>query len=78
MAAPTGKAAKRMQETTGEVASTIHAMLGCTFDNNKFEFIHNKDNPLKADIVILDETSMITTSLMSSVMRQARVIMTIV
>lgn len=68
MAAPTGKAAKRMQETTGEEATTIHAMLGCTFDNNRFEFIHNEEKPLNADLVILDETSMITTSLMSSVM----------
>ena len=66
-AAPTGKAAKRMQEATGRAASTIHAMLGCQFDGNKFAFIHNAKNPLATDLVILDETSMITTDLMARV-----------
>ncbi|MGD9732568.1 MAG: ATP-dependent RecD-like DNA helicase [Desulfamplus sp.] len=67
-AAPTGKAAKRMQESTGRAATTIHAMLGSQFDNGQFYFNHNADNPLQADLVILDETSMITASLMASVL----------
>ncbi len=66
-AAPTGKAAKRMQESTGRAATTIHAMLGSQFENGQFYFGHNAENPLSADLIILDETSMITSSLMASV-----------
>lgn len=66
-AAPTGKAAKRMQESTGRAATTIHAMLGSQFEDGQFSFYHNAERPLATDLVILDETSMITTSLMSSV-----------
>lgn len=67
-AAPTGKAAKRMMEATGQYSSTIHTMLGCQFDQNKFIFIHNKDNKLKTDLLILDEISMITNNLMARVL----------
>jgi len=67
-AAPTGKAAKRMMEATREYASTIHAMLGCIFDGKPFSFIHNADNPLHADLLILDEVSMLTVDLMVSVL----------
>ncbi|MFQ6610083.1 MAG: ATP-dependent RecD-like DNA helicase [Fidelibacterota bacterium] len=67
-AAPTGKAAKRMIEATNHYASTIHTMLGCEFDNDKFVFIHNSSNQLFADLIILDETSMINNDLMASVM----------
>lgn len=67
-AAPTGKAAKRMIESTGHYASTIHAMLGCIFENGHFNFVHNKTNPLQADLIILDEVSMITNELMCRVL----------
>lgn len=66
-ACPTGKAAKRLIESTGEFASTIHALLGCQFVNGHFEFIHDKDNPLTCDLLILDEISMITNDLMCRV-----------
>lgn len=67
-AAPTGKAAKRMMEATDNYASTIHSMLGCTFENGQFEFIHGKNKPLNADLIILDEISMITVDLMARVL----------
>ena len=66
-AAPTGKAARQMSRATGHYASTIHAMLVCNFEGGKFTFGHNKENPLDADLIILDELSMITTNLMASV-----------
>jgi len=66
-AAPTGKAAKRMMEATGRYASTIHSMLGCQFIKGYFDFIHNSANPLNADLIILDESSMITNDLMARV-----------
>jgi len=67
-AAPTGKAAKRMIESTGRYASTIHSMLGCQFENGHFVFLHNQENPIQADLLIIDEISMITTDLMYSVL----------
>lgn len=69
-AAPTGKAAKRMMEATGKFASTIHSMLGCEMDEDgNFRFIHNEEKPLSADLIILDEISMITVDLMFHVLR---------
>jgi len=62
-AAPTGKAAEPMQETTKFPASTIHSMLQCTFDGEKFSFVHNSHNHLHASLIIVDETSMITSAL---------------
>lgn len=67
-AAPTGKAAKRIIEATDHYASTIHSMLGCEFQDDKFVFLSNAENPLRADLVILDEVSMITNDLMTRVM----------
>jgi len=68
MAAPTGKAAKKMQEATGRKATTIHAMLECTFDSGQFSFKHNAEKPLHADLIILDEVSMVSLDIMASVM----------
>jgi len=68
-AAPTGKAAKRMQEATECDSSTIHSMLQPTFDTGAFKFSVNEENPLKCGLLILDECSMITTELLSSVMK---------
>lgn len=67
-AAPTGKAAKRMIEATGQYASTIHTMLGCMFEDDKFVFNYNHKNPIPTDLIILDEISMITNDLMARVM----------
>lgn len=72
-AAPTGKAAKRMMQATGEYASTIHSMLGCLFEGGIFVFNHNKKNPLDTDLIILDEVSMITSNLMASVMEAVNI-----
>jgi exodeoxyribonuclease V alpha subunit len=61
LAAPTGRAAKRMTETTGREARTIHRLL--EFNPKKFGFDRDASNPLEADLVILDEASMIDTVL---------------
>ncbi len=54
--APTGRAAKRMNETTSLHAETIHRFLGYSFDG---KFIHNKDNLVDAKVIIVDEASMV-------------------
>lgn len=59
MAAPTGRAAKRMQEATGGESKTIHRLLECYFDGEKNTFQRNEDTPLDAGIYIIDESSMI-------------------
>ncbi|HOJ43081.1 MAG TPA: ATP-dependent RecD-like DNA helicase, partial [Syntrophorhabdaceae bacterium] len=62
LAAPTGRAAKRMTNATGYEAKTIHRLLEYSPTNGSFK--RNEKNPLDADIVIIDETSMIDTILM--------------
>lgn len=57
VAAPTGRAAKRIEEATMYAASTIHRML--KISPEKGGFVHNENNPLKADAVIVDEFSMV-------------------
>ncbi|ADY27475.1 helicase, RecD/TraA family (plasmid) [Deinococcus proteolyticus MRP] len=59
LAAPTGKAAKRLEETTGQEAVTIHRLLGSTGK----DFYHNEHCPLNVDVLIVDETSMMGQSL---------------
>jgi exodeoxyribonuclease V alpha subunit len=61
LAAPTGRAAKRLEETTGRRASTIHRLLD--FDPTFGGFTRGPDRPLDADVVIVDEASMIDTAL---------------
>ena len=61
LAAPTGKAAKRMTESTGMPASTVHRMLEYSPQNKAFT--RNKNNPLDADVIIVDEFSMMSTML---------------
>ncbi len=61
-AAPTGRAAKRMQETTAHVAKTIHRLL--EYSARKGGFQRNESDPLKCDLLVVDETSMIDTMLM--------------
>lgn len=67
LAAPTGRAAKRMTEITGKKASTIHTLL--EFDFKKMGFKRDKSNPLECDLIIIDEASMIDTSLMYSLLK---------
>ncbi len=62
LAAPTGRAARRLSEVTRRDAKTIHRMLGVNFQDGLFN--KNKDNPLDADVVIIDEASMVDTLLM--------------
>lgn len=63
--APTGRAAKRLNESTGEDASTIHRALDLDFKNgNGVFFTKNEDDPLTEDVIIVDETSMVDCSLM--------------
>lgn len=79
LAAPTGRAAKRMSQVTGCEAKTIHRLLGVQRSSDGYNvFTHNEENPLKYDVIILDEVSMVDISLMASflkaVKRGARVI----
>jgi exodeoxyribonuclease V alpha subunit len=62
LAAPTGRAAKRMSEMTGHEAKTIHRLL--EYSIHKHGFQRNEDRPLDCDLLIVDETSMIDTILM--------------
>lgn len=67
LAAPTGRAAKRMSEITGQHAKTIHSLL--SYDFKKAQFKHNKENPLDCDLIVIDEASMIDTYLMYSLLK---------
>jgi exodeoxyribonuclease V alpha subunit len=62
LAAPTGRAAKRMGEATGREAKTIHRLL--EYSPKTGGFSRNEDDPLEADVVIIDEVSMVDTLLM--------------
>ncbi len=72
LAAPTGRAAKRMTEATGMEAQTIHRLLGISFvneDNRRQSFDKNEDDPIEADVIIIDETSMVDITLMQALLR---------
>lgn len=58
LCAPTGRAAKRMQEATGEQAYTIHRLLDLDFKDGKGYFTYNETTRLEADVIIIDEVSM--------------------
>ena len=73
LAAPTGRAAKRMTEATGFEAKTIHRLLELNSalsgdDSRKANFERNQENPLEADVVIIDEMSMVDIALMHSLL----------
>lgn len=55
---PTGRASKRLSESTGREAKTIHRLLGMEFSDGSVRFVYNKNNQLSADVVIVDELSM--------------------
>lgn len=74
LAAPTGRAAKRMTETTGYEAQTIHRLLELSGGIDETagkaaEFGRNEQNPLEADVIIIDEASMVDIYLMNSLLR---------
>lgn len=71
LAAPTGRAAKRLTEVTGEDASTIHRLLEAGIDpaTGKMFFARDGDNPLKADAVIVDEMSMVDVELLYALLQ---------
>lgn len=66
LAAPTGRAAKRMSETAGEEAMTIHRLL--EYNPREGGFQRHQDNPIQADVVIVDEASMVDLMLMDNLM----------
>jgi exodeoxyribonuclease V alpha subunit len=67
LAAPTGRAAKRMAEITGYKASTIHSLLEFNFKTGQFK--HNRESPLDCELLIVDEASMIDTMLMYNLLK---------
>ncbi|MFH0702119.1 MAG: ATP-dependent RecD-like DNA helicase [bacterium] len=67
LCAPTGRAAKRLSETTGMEAKTIHRLL--KFDPAMYKFRHNEENPLEGNIFVIDECSMIDLVLAYQVIR---------
>jgi exodeoxyribonuclease V alpha subunit len=68
LAAPTGRAAKRLAESTGHEAKTLHRLLEVS-PGEGFKFQRNQDNPLEADLIIVDECSMIDLILMNSLLK---------
>jgi exodeoxyribonuclease V alpha subunit len=66
LCAPTGRAAKRLSESTGMEAKTIHRLL--EFDPKAFGFKRNRENPLQTDLVVVDEASMIDIVLMNQLL----------
>lgn len=69
LCAPSGKAARRLSEATGQEASTIHRLLGAQMENGDFVFSHGESMPLKCDLLICDETSMVANDLMADLLR---------
>ena len=70
--APTGRASKRLNESTGEEAKTIHRGLEVDFRGGKNTFVHYEQNPLDATVVIVDEVSMVDVMLMNSLLKALR------
>ncbi|MDP9193712.1 MAG: ATP-dependent RecD-like DNA helicase [Acidobacteriota bacterium] len=67
LAAPTGRAAKRLAESTGMLAVTIHRLLEMSPDSNRFQ--RNEENPLECDVMIIDEASMVDVPLLDALLR---------
>ena len=74
LAAPTGRAAKRMSELTGMEAQTVHRMLGMSWNDvtHQVTFQKTEKEPLEADAVIVDEMSMVDLALFSALLRALR------
>ncbi|QPK65477.1 ATP-dependent RecD-like DNA helicase [Methylomonas sp. LL1] len=67
LCAPTGRAAKRLAESTGMEAKTVHRLL--EFDPTQFAFKHNDENPLDLDCLVIDESSMMDVVLMNQLLK---------
>ena len=67
LAAPTGRAAKRLAETTGIEAKTIHRLL--EYDPSEHRFKRDLENPLECDLLVIDESSMVDVQLMHSLLK---------
>ncbi|MBR9984431.1 MAG: ATP-dependent RecD-like DNA helicase [Desulfosarcina sp.] len=76
LAAPTGRAARRLSEVTGRPAATLHKALGYNLADGRFE--RSEDDPLAADVVVVDETSMVDTLLMADLIRAVPVTATLI
>ncbi len=76
LGAPTGRAAKRMNEATGHVAKTIHRLLEFSFKKGGFQ--RSEEKPLNCDLLIIDETSMIDTILMYHLLKAVPVTSTLI
>ncbi len=63
LAAPTGRAAKRLEELAGAPATTVHRLLGAQTDGLTWSFSRNEEAPLEADLVVVDEASMLDAEL---------------
>ena len=74
LAAPTGRAAKRLSESTSKEAKTIHRLLemGYSGDESRAQFTRDRDNLLEEDIIIVDEASMIDNSLMCALLEAVK------
>ena len=73
LCAPTGRAAKRMSELTGKDAKTIHRLLEVDYTSrDRLKFLHDEANPLKYDVVIVDEMSMVDCQLFASLLKALR------
>ena len=71
LAAPTGRAAKKMSEVTGKEAKTLHRLLELSYTavEDKNNFIKNENNPIDADVIIVDEASMIDIMLFNNLLK---------
>lgn len=71
LAAPTGRAAKRMTEATGNEAKTIHRLLETGYSTDEYyrEFKKNEHDPIEADVIIIDEVSMVDILLMNALLK---------
>ncbi len=74
LAAPTGRAAKRLSELTGKQAKTIHRLLEVDYrgDAQEVRFVHDENKPLNGDVVVVDEMSMVDVSLFDALLRGIR------
>ena len=73
LAAPTGRAAKRMSDLTGQEAKTIHRLLEVVYDSGgRTVFAHNENNPLECDVLVVDEMSMVDVLLFEKLLRAVR------
>ncbi len=73
LAAPTGRAAKRMSDLTGREARTIHRLLEVEYNKDgKLKFRHDESNPLDADVIVVDEMSMVDVILFECLLRSLK------